>query len=105
MSRSLSRGLFLLTLSVIGVVLAVAMYQVPQPWRGILIGWLLFFLSGGYFILRLLKHYFDYKSLKLTRQPMRQVTRSRPKRPAHSRFSGLKVIQARSGETGRYTIR
>jgi len=108
MKISTAKGLFLMNLTVMGVVLALAIYQVPQPWRGILVGWLLFLVSAGVFALQFAKHHYAYKSLKLTTE---KVTNHQSKRPPRRKQrkqpkteKGLKVILSDSAGSGRYVI-
>ena len=106
MDRNLARGLFLVGIVIMASLLVLMLYQVPQPWRGILICWLLFLSTGGAFILRILRHYAQIRATRASRPtaepPVRQPTPSKG-RPA---MSSLRVItsDAVRGE-GRFTIR
>jgi len=64
----MGKAIFFICLTALSALLTVGLYQVPQPWRGILVGWLLFVVTLGAMILRLARHYFAYKSLQLTTQ-------------------------------------
>ena len=44
---SAPRNVFLLSMVGLGTMLALAISQVPQPWRGLLVGWLLLGLPLG----------------------------------------------------------
>lgn len=106
MNRSMAKGLFFLNLSVIGVVFVLAVYQVPQPWRGVLVGWLLFLVSAGSFALKLAKHHYEYKSLLLTaKQPAQRRPSSRKSRKARRQSDSLKVIMSDAVGSGRHVIR
>ena len=70
MARHVARGIFLALLALAAGFLVLAVYQVPQPWRGVLVAWLLFSGTGGLLILRIVRHYYAYKTLQLTtKQP------------------------------------
>jgi hypothetical protein len=107
MDRTLAKGVFLGVLSVIAVVLVLAIYQVPQPWRGVLVGWLLLLGTVGAFILSLVGHYLRYKTAQLSaRQPQRPpAPPRRARRAASSSVSALKVVMSNSAGNGRHTIR
>ena len=96
------RGLFLWGLTMGAGVLGVGVYQVPQPWRGWLIAWLLFFFTLGLLILRFVRHYYQYKMAQLSQQgaapPPRQV------RPA-PRVENLKVVVLDKAKGGRFVLR
>ena len=87
-----AKGLFLLSLAVVGGVLAYLLSQVPQPWRGILVAWLLLVLTIGALVLRLVRHHYEYLALRLTlgSQPRRarHVTRAQKRR----RTQDLRVV-------------
>ncbi|MBN1400776.1 MAG: hypothetical protein JXA74_08055 [Anaerolineae bacterium] len=104
MNGSAARGIFLVNLAVLGSILAFAVYQVPQPWRGVLVGWLLFLVTVGALVLRVLKHHYAYKTLQLTtKQPL---PRGRaPRRRATPDAPSLKVIRSDSFGAGRSVIR
>ncbi len=101
------KGLFLMNLSVVGIIVALAVYQVPQPWRGILVAWLLFLAPAGTFVLRLLRHHYQCRKLKME-QDQKGLCRT-PRRELRKKHSldandKLKVIHAEGGGRGRYTI-
>jgi hypothetical protein len=87
-----------------GVLLALGVYQVPQPWRGVLVAWLFVCGTLGWLVMRLVKHHYEFKALQ-QRPGSRRTRRAAPAAsPAPPRFEGLKVV--RSNEAGgRYTIR
>lgn len=99
------RGLFLWGLTVGAGVLAVGVYQVPQPWRGWLIGWLLFLCTLGILILRFLRHYYQYKMAQLARQNAQSG--GPPARPAPPvpRVDDLKVVVLSKSKGERFTLR
>jgi len=105
MARSLARGVFLALLTVVVAFLVLAVYQVPQPWRGALVAWLLFAGTAGLFILRIIRHYYAYKTLQLTtRQPARP-TPQRARKPSAVSLDKLNVVLSDSVGSGRHTIR
>ena len=106
MGRSPSRNLFLVNVTILAMVLAFAVYQVPQPWRGILVGWLLFLVSIGWFVLHVLKHHYQYKALQLSaRRSAPQRDRPPRRRPRHANREDLKVVLAQHSGRGRRVIR
>jgi hypothetical protein len=103
--QTIAKGAFLVNLTLGGAILALVIYQVPQPWRGALVAWLLFMGTLGILILRFIKHHYAYKSLELSRRPTppkaarREAARS--VRPAGE----LKVVRSESATGGRFTVR
>lgn len=104
MNSSIAKKAFLSMSAVLALMAVLIIYQVPQPWRGALVGWLLFMASLGVFVLRLLRHYLEYKSLQL-KSSNRRLEPSRPTRKPAAHIDGLKVIMSNSGGAGRRTIR
>ncbi len=106
MAQSGGRGVFLFGLAVFAAVLVLAVYQVPQPWRGILVGWLLFMATAGILILRLVSHYYQYKSLQLSKQRSTDTVATRPNRkPRRTDADALKVVYSNAAGNGRRIIR
>lgn len=106
MSGSMAKGLFFVNLSVLGAIAVLAIYQVPQPWRGILVGWLLFLASVGWFALRLIKHHYEYKSLQLkTRGSVRDLPTRKSRKARHERADSLQVVRTNAIGKGRHVIR
>lgn len=105
MARHVARGIFLALLALAAGFLVVAVYQVPQPWRGALVAWLLFSSTGGLLILRIVRHYYAYKTLQLTtKQPPRPAPQRSRKAQTPS-LDNLRVVLSDSAGSGRYTIR
>lgn len=102
----LTKSTFLALLAVVGVILVIGIYQVPQPWRGALVGWLLFIASAGTFALRLARHHYQYKTVQLTtRRPAEANTPvRRAKRAGPARAGSLKVVMSQTASSGRRTI-
>ncbi|MFO7918692.1 MAG: hypothetical protein R6V13_11480 [Anaerolineae bacterium] len=101
------KGLFLMNLCIVSIVLALAIYQVPQPWRGILVAWLLVLAPAGAFVLRLLGHHYQYRKLKMEQGSKGRpgTTRGKEKEKRPLDMDGeLKVVQAEGGGRGRHTI-
>jgi len=107
MTYGLAKGAFMTALAIVAVVLVLAIYQVPQPWRGILVGWVLFLATAGLFILRLAKHFCDYKALQLNARqlPRRNSPPRRSRRPDNPKIDSLKVVLSDTAGSGRRTIR
>ncbi len=104
MARQVARGIFLALLALAAGFLVLAVYQVPQPWRGVLVAWLLFSGTGGLLILRIVRHYYAYKALQLTKQPPRPAPQ-RARKAQSASLDSLKVVLSDSAGSGRYTIR
>jgi len=99
------RGLFLWVLTVGAGVLAVGVYQVPQPWRGWLIGWLLFMFTLGVLILRFLRHYYQYKMAQLARQGTNTVSQPLRRAQPVPRVENLKIVVLDKTKGRRFTLR
>ena len=103
MSGTGAASTFFLSLSVLATVVALAVHQVPQPWRGVLVGWLLFLSTIGSLALRVVRHHYEFRALQQQREkatPRRETRRSRrPRRRTHA----LKVEKPAS-RAGRRTI-
>lgn len=103
-----SRPVFFALLLIVALVLLLAVYQVPQPWRGYLVGWLLFASSIGLFVLRVISHHYHYRGLQLT---ARQQTPPPTRHPATTRRAtaprpdAMRVVYAENAGKGRHTIR
>ena len=95
------KAIFMLVLLCVGVLVALAVYQVPQPWRGVLVGWLFLSVTLGTLVLRLIKHHYEYKALQLQSKPS---IHQKPQPPPRARFDNLDVIRVKDGG-GRYTVR
>ncbi len=105
MSNGSGKGLFLLSVTALGVIVVFAVYQIPQPWRGILVAFLVFMLTFGTFVLRIIRHIYEYKSLQLTtRQPLAQAGRSRSSTRQRRKRAGLNVISPGSAGGGRRIV-
>jgi hypothetical protein len=103
--QSGGRGVFLIGLTVFSAVVTLAAYQVPQPWRGFLIGWLLFVATVGVIAARLIGHYLQWKSIQLqSRQGTAARTAVRSPRTGRT-GSRLKVVVSDTLGNGRHTIR
>lgn len=94
---------FLLLALVGAILLALGIYQVPQPWRALLVAWVLVGVTLGALILRLVRHHYEFIARRGTRNaaPHRSATLREPRSPG---FEGLKIIVASDGGR-RYTIR
>jgi len=104
MANSAAKILFLLNVTLLGVVAALAAHQVPQPWRGILVGWLFVALTLGGLFVRALKHYLAYRATHAS-QPAAERPAAPRRTSRHRQFEGLKVGYSESGGGGRRVIR
>ncbi len=85
------------------VLLSLGVYQVPQPWRAVLVIWLFVCATLGWLVLRLVRHHYEYKAMA-QKSGRRRTRRAAPPTPPPVRFEGLEVV--RSNDAGqRYTIR
>ena len=97
MGRSVTKTIFFLNLSILGGILAFAIYQVPQPWRGALVVFLLLSVSVGWLVTGLVRHYYRYKT----------ETAKRPRRPKpepKNRKPSIRVVRTHS-KGARHVIR
>ncbi len=105
MTSTAAKGFFLLGLSILGAVMVLGIYQVPQPWRGWLVAWLLFVATAGVFILRVIRHLYEFKSLTLERrQAALNRAEDRP-RDRNRRPEPLRVVRTQSAGAGRHVVR
>jgi hypothetical protein len=104
MTNSLGKVLFLLNLTVLGIVVALAAHQVPQPWRGILVGWLFVALTLGSLVVKALKHYFEHQAARPS-QPVATRHPAPRRSHRHRQFEGLEVVYSDHGGSGRHVIR
>lgn len=104
MANSAAKLLFLLNVALLGAIAAMAAHQVPQPWRGILVGWLFVALTLGSVFLRALRHYLQYRATRPSQPP---AVRSAARRGGvgERQFEGLKVVYSPGGGAGRRVIR
>ena len=107
-SSSSGKGIFFVSLTIVGVIIVLGVYQVPQPWRGLLVAWLLFMGTGGVFILRVVRHLLAYKSLLVEHNATQGRyaqgrRRDRSRRPP--RQESLRVVRTETMGTGRYVVR
>ena len=103
MSDAASAGTFFLSLSVVAIAAAFAIHQVPQPWRGVLVGWLLFLSTIGALALRAVRHHYEFRALEQEREkaaPKRG--RRRPSRPR--RRPRVLRVEKPSSRAGRRTV-
>jgi hypothetical protein len=102
MDDTRARGVFLFSVSVIGSLAALGISQVPQPWRGYVVLWLIFALTIGAFIMRLVRQHHEYRKLRLAAPKQTQ-----PQRPAQRRRPGtdrLSVVRTRAHGSGRRVL-
>lgn len=104
MTRDMTLVKFLALAAAVGVVVVLAVAQVPPPWRGALVAWLIFWASFGSLAIRLVRGYRAYISAPAPRRPAATPARGRrsgaPSRPA----SALKVVVSKAGANGRRTV-
>jgi hypothetical protein len=107
-SGSSGKGIFLVSLTIVGVIIVLGVYQVPQPWRGLLVAWLLFMGTGGVFVLRVVRHLLAYKSLLIEHsatQGRYAQGRRRDRSRSRPRKESLRVVRTDTMGTGRYVVR
>lgn len=102
MTHATARWRFLILIAAIGAVLVLAVAQVPQPWRGILVTWLIVGGSVGYLAVRLTRHYHTYMVAPQVRRP-RDTRLPRPQEAPPPRAESLKIVVS-STANGRRTI-
>lgn len=99
----MSRNTFLLLTAAVGAALVLAVAQVPQPWRGVLVAWLLFGGSVGYVAVRLAHSYHVYRATPASYRQRSTEARRRPD-PVPPRAASLKVVVSHTVANGRRTI-
>ena len=100
-----SRNAALAGAVVVAALVMLALFQVPQPWRGFLIGWVILLGSLGILVLHFVKHYFEYKAVKLKTKPSPQKPAREARRSPRARArDDLRVILSDTAGTGRHTI-
>jgi len=102
-TRTTARWRFLMLVAAMGAVMVVAVAQVSQPWRGILVAWLIFGGSVGYLTVRLTRHYHAYMVIPPMRKPHPTRALRLPEEAPH-RAESLKIIVSKTADTGRRTI-
>jgi hypothetical protein len=101
--RARGRGVFLIGVSILSVTLAVGIWQVPQPWRGYLIGWLLFAFPIFLLVLRFMSHYYRMREIEMMtgkKQDVAYTIQREPKRVGDS----VKVIEMNTRKGGRQRL-
>jgi len=105
--QTASRGFFFFTIGILGIALVIAIYQVPQPWRGVLVAWVLFAGTAGAFVMRVAKHHYRYKSQELAMRPKRRAQQAQRRSTSRRRTAaprGLRVVVSDRSAAGRHTI-
>lgn len=107
MGRTSGAWVFFLNTGLIAVLLALAVYQVPQPWRGFLVGLLFIGLLIGFFALQALRYQQGRRGATPNRkrsQESRRHLEQRTERRAQ-RAARLEIVRLDEGSSGRHTIR
>ena len=92
----------MLAVALVGGLLCVGLYQVPQPLRGYLIGWLLFMFIPGLIILRFMGHYFRMKEIRAIQGPKKdEGVAYRICRDSPRAGQGVKVVVLENRKGGR----
>ncbi|HHX42470.1 MAG TPA: hypothetical protein GX714_00565 [Chloroflexi bacterium] len=99
----MSRNTFFLLVVAIGAVVVLAIAQVPQPWRGVLVAWLIVGGSVGYVAVRLVQSYHVYRTMTTPVQRRPPTGHARP-RARTRRTESLQVVISQAGANGRRTI-
>jgi len=102
MTSTSARVAFLIAAAVVAAVLVLAIAQVPQPWRGVLVAWLMLGGTAGTFALRLVRHYRTYLGPRLPKGQGADRGR-RPERAPAASSPALRVIVSHSAN-GRRSI-
>jgi len=107
MESSRAKGIFFVNLSILGAVLVLGIYQIPQPWRGALVAWLLVVTSVGVFALKLAKHHYQYKSdmLKAGQSGRSRHSKRSTQNVRQGTRGDLQIVQSSQEGRGRFTIR
>jgi len=94
---SWAKLIFLLNALLAGGLLSFGLAQVPQPWRGVLVAWLLFGASGALVLIRIVRGYLAYRA----QRPPSRKRAPRERRPEMS----LEIVGTRRGAGGRVIVR
>jgi len=103
---SSGKGFLTVMVLILSVALIVALCQVPQPWRGVLVAWILFAGTAGVFVMRVAKHHYRYRAEELARRSRKRTQRSASRQKKRRRapaMGGLRVV-ADERSAGRRTI-
>ena len=95
---------FFLNVGLIAVFVTLGVYQVPQPWRGVLVALLLVGLTVGFFVLRVVGNHQNHEGSAGGRR--RPPQRSLPKRQSQGSRSStqLDVVRLNDRAQGRHTV-
>jgi len=102
--RDIAKGVFLTVVAALAVALALAVNQVPQPWRGMVIIWLLVGAPLLFFVLRVLKHAAHIKLIN-ARPNAEPRTRTVKEPRTRQSLDNLRIVISDSAGNGRFTIR
>ena len=104
MTHDMTLRKFLALAAAVGIAVVLAVAQVPAPWRGALVAWLIFWVTFGSLAIRLVRGYRAYTSAPTRRRPAATPTRGHrtgaPSRPV----SSLNVVVSKAGANGRHTV-
>jgi hypothetical protein len=103
--QGIAKGAFLTISAALAAALALAVYQVPQPWRSGVIVWLLVGAPLLFFVLRVLRHATQIKLAGARPDaPPRALSPAEPARPRR-RLDNLHIVVSDSAGSGRFTLR
>ena len=105
MSDSAAKGVFLVNMTILAIIVVLAVYQVPQPWRGYVVAWLLFMATAGLFALRVIRHHYAFKSLELQERGPSAPRRDERGERRRERPTGLRVVRSATVGNGRTVLR
>lgn len=103
-SRSIGKGLYLLLVAVLAVAVSWAVWQVPQPWRGVLVLWIFGAATVGGLAALVLGRHREVAALR-QQQGIRQPARRAERRPPLPRRRGPRVITMASDQATRLILR
>lgn len=103
---SSGKGFLTVTVLILSVALIAALYQVPQPWRGVLVAWILFAGTAGVFVMRVAKHHYHYRAEELGRRSRKETQRNTSRQTRRRRAAAMGELRVVANETssGRRTI-
>lgn len=111
MNSNSGRAVFLWTVGILSLLLAVGVYQIPEPERPWLIGFVIVSLFGGWPAFKIVSAVLDYKAVRAladAKAGKRQAPKVEPARrvsAAHARIIKPVVHQVEQPSGGREVVR
>lgn len=98
------KGVLPVILGVVGAILIVGVYQVPDAWRDALVGWLVFLVVAGVFVWRLAQQHYRGKAHTARRRIVDTPPPPRRRRASTARLGSLNAVMRQSAGSGKRSI-